>query len=127
MVETGSVYEPERHVRDATLALEFHIYGRAPVQAEGGSPATHCTSALAIAIGASPSAPTRTCTRRCCSVGRTNRDFSATASSAATPCVANTAIMRMPATCPTPWLPVAETICWGAVRGTGCGLPTEAD
>lgn len=35
MVEGGSIYEPERHVRDAALSLECHIYGHAPVQADG--------------------------------------------------------------------------------------------
>ena len=35
MVELGSIYEPERHVRDADLGLECHIWGHAPVQADG--------------------------------------------------------------------------------------------
>src|SRR5262245_19986297 len=35
MAEVGSIYEPERHVRDVALNLECHIYGHAPVQADG--------------------------------------------------------------------------------------------
>jgi hypothetical protein len=35
MAEVGSVSEPERHVHDAALGLECHIYGHAPVQADG--------------------------------------------------------------------------------------------
>ena len=35
MVDVGSIYEPERHVSDAALGLECHIYGHAPVQADG--------------------------------------------------------------------------------------------
>jgi hypothetical protein len=33
--ERGSIYEPERHVRDAALGLDCRIYGHAPVQADG--------------------------------------------------------------------------------------------
>jgi hypothetical protein len=49
MVEIGSIWEPERHVRDAKLGLECCISGHAPVQTEGriaGHPfyfrARHC-------------------------------------------------------------------------------------
>jgi hypothetical protein len=35
VVEVGSIYEPERHVRDADLGLECHIWGYAPVQGDG--------------------------------------------------------------------------------------------
>ncbi len=35
MAEVGAIDEPERHIRDAALDLECHIYGHAPVQADG--------------------------------------------------------------------------------------------
>jgi hypothetical protein len=35
VAEVGSIYEPDRHFRDAHLGLECHIWCHAPVQADG--------------------------------------------------------------------------------------------